>query len=181
MRKIVLTAAFALALVPSGLASPPPNAADRANAVRDCRALRESMGLATFRTTYGTAQANRMNAFGRCVSQWTREEQENRLNALQDCREERGTTPASQAAFNETYGGNENARNAFGKCVSSKNRAERGADRQATLNAARQCREDRGTTAESRAAFNDTYGENENDRNAFGKCVSALARAQDDA
>ncbi len=181
MRWILITALAALAVVPAAQAGPPPSAADRANAVRDCRALQASMGLTLFRTTYGTVQANRRNAFGRCVSQWGREERENRLNAAQECREERGTTPATQAAFNEKYGKNENDRNAFGKCVSSKSRAEARADRQATMNAARECREERGTTPASQAAFNDKYGKNENDRNAFGKCVSKLASAEDEA
>ena len=124
MRWILIAALAALAVVPAALAGPPPSAADRANAVRDCRGLQESMGLTLFRTTYGTVQANRRNAFGRCVSQWGREERENRLNAAQECREERGTTPASQAAFRAKYGKNENDRNAFGKCVSSKRRAD---------------------------------------------------------
>jgi hypothetical protein len=180
MRKIVITAVAALAVAPAAVGAPPPNAADRANAVRDCRALRDSMGLATFRTTYGTAQANRRNAFGRCLSQWAREEQENRLNAAQECGEERGTTDASRAAFNEKYGKNGNARNAFGRCVSAKARAEAREDREETLNAAQQCKEERGTTEQSRAAFGATYGANENDRNAFGKCVSTLAREQDE-
>ncbi len=124
MRRIVITAVAALAVAPAALGAPAPNATDRANAVRDCRALRESMGLATFRSTYGTARANRMNALGRCLSQWTREEQENRLDAVQECREERGTTETSQAAFNEQYGRNENDRNAFGRCVSTRAKAQ---------------------------------------------------------
>ena len=43
-------------------------------------------------------------------------------------------------------------------------------------NAAQTCRTQR--TTMGTAAFNALYGANENDRNAFGKCVSRLARAE---
>jgi len=45
------------------------------------------------------------------------------------------------------------------------------------LNAARACKAERGTTEETRAAFKAKWGGN---ANAFGKCVSATARAADD-
>ncbi len=45
-------------------------------------------------------------------------------------------------------------------------------------NAAKKCKAERGTTAESIAAFKTTYGTNANKSNAFGKCVSKLAKAQ---
>jgi hypothetical protein len=174
IRWLTSIGALALLLVPSALAAPAPNASDRANAQRDCRALQDSMTAATFRATYGRPAGAR-NAFGKCVSQWSREEAENRVNAARACRAERGTTPESKAAFTQKYGG---GKNAFGRCVSSLRRSERAADREATLNAAQECKAERGTTPESRAAFNTKYG---GARNAFGKCVSTLARAQDDA
>ena len=166
-------ALIAVFVVPNALAAPTPPGPDRVNAARDCQAMREGMGITTFRTTYGTVQANRRNAFGRCVAQWTREERENRVNAAQTCAAER---EADAAAFQTKYGVGANA---FGKCVSMARRSERADDRQATLNAAQTCRAERGTTPASRAAFNATYGENENDRNAFGKCVSMHAQADD--
>jgi hypothetical protein len=45
-------------------------------------------------------------------------------------------------------------------------------------NAARECRSERGTTAATREAFRAKYGTNRNKRNAFGKCVSKLARSK---
>ena len=48
----------------------------------------------------------------------------------------------------------------------------------AEQNAAKKCRAERGTTAESIAAFKAKYGTNANKANAFGKCVSKLAMAQ---
>ena len=47
-------------------------------------------------------------------------------------------------------------------------------------NAAKECKTERGTTAASREAFRVKYGTNKNGRNAFGKCVSQKAQAQQD-
>ena len=49
---------------------------------------------------------------------------------------------------------------------------------QAEKNAAKACKAERGTTAESIAAFKARYGTNANKSNAFGKCVSKLAKQQ---
>jgi hypothetical protein len=46
-----------------------------------------------------------------------------------------------------------------------------------TDNAAKACKAERGTTADSRAAFREKYGTNVNKANAFGKCVSMKAKA----
>jgi hypothetical protein len=43
-------------------------------------------------------------------------------------------------------------------------------------NAAKACKAERGTSASTLSAFNDKYGTNANKRNAFGKCVSLMAR-----
>ena len=43
------------------------------------------MGVSLFRATYGTVASNRMNAFGRCVSQWAHTEHQNQLNARSAC------------------------------------------------------------------------------------------------
>ena len=45
-------------------------------------------------------------------------------------------------------------------------------------NAAKACKAERGATDATRAAFKATYGTNANKANAFGKCVSKLAKAQ---
>ena len=167
MRKILLAALVALVLPATALAA--PTSADRARARQDCKNLRANMAPGVFKLTYKT--------FGRCVATFAREEQQNRRNASQECREERGDTDASREAFAQKYGTNENKSNAFGKCVSGKVRAESAEDREDTLNAAETCMAERGTTAASRAAFQAKYG---GKRNAFGKCVSTLAQAQDE-
>jgi hypothetical protein len=88
--------------------------------------------------------------------------------AQKECRAERGTTEAEREAFKAQY------RN-FGACVSQHAKQAK-AERRAASQA---CREERGDTTESREAFAEKYGTNHNNRNAFGKCVSQQAKADD--
>jgi hypothetical protein len=99
----------------------------RSNASQDCRAERDEMGEDAFREQYGT-NANKKNAFGKCVSgkakeELAEEEQEEEQeteatqNAAKTCAAERDTM--GDEAFAEQYGKNGNKKNAFGKCVSS--------------------------------------------------------------
>ena len=177
MRKVLFVVIAALVVAPNAFASPNPNASDRAAAQRDCRILRSpapaGMGVELFRQTYGTNR-NARNAFGVCVTRMARVEHANRHQAVSECRTERGTTPASRAAFLELYG-------SFGGCVASKRRAESAEDRQTLVNAAQTCDAERGSTPESRTAFQLEYGRNAQDRSAFGRCVSQHARAQNDS
>ena len=103
-------------------------------------------------------------------------------NAAKACKAERGTTAQSLAAFKAKYGTNANKANAFGKCVSAKVKKaeEQEAEEleEARENAAKKCKAERGTTAQSMEAFKAKYGTNANKANAFGKCVSKLAKAQ---
>jgi hypothetical protein len=101
------------------------------------------------------------------------------------CRAERGTTTATKAAFAQKYGTNKNKKNAFGKCVSQKAAEQRKQDDTAAqdateVKAAQACSTERGTTAETIAAFTQKYGTNKNKKNAFGKCVSQKASAKHD-
>jgi hypothetical protein len=104
----------------------------RANAAHECRDERGDTDESreAFRAKYGT-NANKRNAFGKCVSQKAKaeraeedaedaEEAEERKNAAEECDDERGETQESRKAFEEKYGTNANKRNAFGKCVSQK-------------------------------------------------------------
>ena len=106
--------------------------AAKRNAARDCREERGDTDAdrEAFRQRYGT-NANKSNAFGKCVSQKAKakraaqdaadaEAAEERKNAAQECDEERGDTQESRKAFADKYGTNGNKRNAFGKCVSAK-------------------------------------------------------------
>ena len=136
------------------------------------------MGLELFRQTYGTEQSNRRNALGRCVSQWARSEHQSRVSARSACAAEQSDPDFAAShdgkSFAEFYGTGPRGANAFGRCVSSKAKAARTEARQNTMNAAKQCRAERTLDP---AAFRAKYGKSENDRNAFGKCVSQLAKA----
>jgi hypothetical protein len=93
-----------------------------------------------------------------------------RVNAAQECRFERGTTAATREAFAKRYGN-------FGGCVSKRARDEAAERDDAQSSASAACRQER---AADRAAFEAKYGTNANKRNAFGKCVSAGAKAKQD-
>jgi ABC-type microcin C transport system permease subunit YejB len=108
-------------------------------------------------------------------------------NAAKMCKAERGTTAESIAAFKTKYGTNHNKANAFGKCVSGKSKAKKEKDENESESeaedaaeeaAAKKCKAERGTTSATIEAFKQKYGTNHNKANAFGKCVSKLAKAQ---
>jgi hypothetical protein len=99
-------------------------------------------------------------------------------NAAKKCKAER--TKLGAQAFKDKYGTNANRANAFGKCVSgtvkkAEDENEAAEDEQAEKNAAKQCKAEREKLGVQ--AFKDKYGTNANKANAFGKCVSTLAKA----
>jgi hypothetical protein len=173
--RILLAVLLGALVVPAAAFAAGPSGQDRANAARTCKSLRATLGPTLFGQTYGTAQSNRKNAMGRCVSQHARAEHQNGISARDECAAERNDPnfPATHdgKSFQQFYGN-------FGRCVSSKARAARAEERSDTLNAARQCKAER--TRLGITEFRRTYGRGPSDRNAFGKCVSALARAQND-
>jgi hypothetical protein len=96
------------------------------NAAQECKAERQADAEA-FAEKYGT-NANKRNAFGKCVSTKAKEkeaeaDQEDQeeatafKNAAKECAAERKANPEE---FADTYGTNANKSNAFGKCVSKK-------------------------------------------------------------
>ena len=179
MKKFLIVSVLAALIVPAASLGG-PNGQDRENAARACRALRATLGTELFRQSYGTVQSNRKNAFGKCVSRWTRTEHQNRISAQSACSAEQADANFAAAhdgkTFAEFYGTGPNHRNAFGRCVSSKAKASSDEARQNTVNAARSCKAER---AELGAGpFREKYGRNASDRNAFGKCVSQLANAK---
>jgi hypothetical protein len=149
-------------------------------AVQQCRQERATLGTATFKQTYGTNK-NGKNAFGKCVSHRTKQNQSAQqsatTNAQETCRTERQSDPA---AFKTKYGTNANKSNAFGKCVSqharSSSQQTESQQVQAEVNAARQCRTEQQSDP---TAFKAKYGTNGNKSNAFGKCVSQHAHQQE--
>lgn len=180
MKKLLILAVLTAMVVPAASLGSGPTGQDRDNASRACRELRTTLGLALFRQSYGTVQSNRRNAFGKCVSRWARAEHQQRVSARAACSAELAdaTFPATHdgKTFAEYYGTGPKHRNAFGKCVSSKAKAASEEARQNTVNAARQCKAERAQLGAG--PFREKYGRNASDRNAFGKCVSQLAKAK---
>jgi hypothetical protein len=180
-RRVLIAVLLGAFVAPTAALAESPPGPDRENAARACKALRASMGLETFRQTYGTAQSNRRNAFGRCVSRLTRTERLARLSARAECEAERNDPNFAAShdgkTFQQFYGTGPRGANAFGKCVSSKAKSLSAEERQDLLNAARQCKAERRSLGVEE--FRAKYGTNGNDRNAFGKCVSKLANEND--
>jgi hypothetical protein len=155
---------------------------DKHNAKKECTALRKAAGKSNFALLM---HSSKRKAFGLCVKRKSREESRERqaahTNAARTCRELQGTTPQSREAFRNEWGTNHNKRNAFGKCVSHharQNKDDMDDADQNKVNAARACREEQGTTPQSREAFRNKWGTNHNKRNAFGKCVSSTAKSK---
>jgi hypothetical protein len=192
MRRIcwLVVAVVAAMALPASASAADPSPSDFKNASKFCKAVKaqmqadlgEAAGETAFRQAFGTNK-NRHNAHGKCVSRHAStvdDLDDNDSNAAQQCRAERGDTPQSQAAFELKYGTNKNKHNAFGKCVSGKAKQAEDDLVHAFGEAAKSCRTERGQTDASREAFRNKYGTNKNKRNAFGKCVSKLARQQHD-
>jgi hypothetical protein len=149
-RHLIVLAAFLGLAVPAALAAPP---ADQAKPEKGKSAKTESAA--------SPAQVNGPK------------------NASKACKAERAAMGVE--AFKRSYGTNTNKSNAHGKCVSGKSKAkkendETEADEAAEEAAAKKCKAERATLGAE--AFKNNYGKNKNKANAFGKCVSKLAKAQ---
>jgi hypothetical protein len=169
MRKLVYLVAAAALAVPAFAVAASPSPADSAAAVKQCTTERTGMGAPAFKLLYGT-NANRSNAFGKCVSKLATQNAKNRANAAASCRTERTADPA---AFATKYGTGKKHANAFGNCVSQTAKAAAKGQQAATTNAAKACWAERKPDP---AAFKAKYGTNANKSNAFGKCVSGKVK-----
>jgi hypothetical protein len=130
------------------------------------------MGATAFSRAYAT--------FGACVSQYAPIELLVTSSAKATCTAQQADPNFAAThggkTFDQFYGSGNKDRNAFANCVSIVAKANRQAEQQARLNPARTCRAIR--TQLGTSLFDATYGKNGNDRNAFGKCVSATAHVQ---
>jgi hypothetical protein len=152
-------------------------AADTTTATSDaakaaCQDQKQGMGTLVFKKTYGVKSTSK--AMAACIAKAAPVVAAATENAAQACKTERA---ADATAFNEKYGTNKNKKNAFGKCVSSKAQETVEEETEARVDAAAACKTERDANAD---AFKEKYGTNKNKKNAFGKCVSALAKAQND-
>jgi hypothetical protein len=153
-RALIVIAAFLSLAGTAALAAPPadkgkpespgksgaaPGQSAEQNSAKKCKAERASMGAEPFKNHYGT-NANKANAFGKCVSSKSKsktkaekakdeDENENEANeskaeeaAAKKCKAERASMGAEP--FKNHYGTNANKANAFGKCVSKLSKAK---------------------------------------------------------
>jgi hypothetical protein len=143
-----------------------------------CRAEQAAMGADAFKTAYGT-NADKSNAFGKCVAKKATGRSKSHSNAVSTCRAEQADTAFADShdgkTFDQFYGTGKRGNNAFGKCVSSKAKDSNDAADAAVVNAARTCKAER---AADPAAFRAKYGKNTRKSNALGKCVSQTARTK---
>src|SRR5206468_5872418 len=134
--------------------------------------LRAAMGATAFSQAYAT--------FGACVSRYAPIEQRVTSSANVTCTAQQADPNFAAThdgkTFDQFYGTGKKDRNAFAHCVSIVAKANRQVEQQGRLNPARTCRAIRAQLRVS--LFDLTYGKNRNDRNAFGKCVSATAHSQ---
>jgi hypothetical protein len=176
----LVSALFAAAVLlgtSAALAAPPAGSPSDQSPAQRCAAERTQMGTPAFKQLYGT-NANRANAFGKCVAKVTAAQSQNEQGAAQTCKTEQADTNFAAnhggKSFDQFYGSGPNGKNAFGKCVSGKADSASDAQEQSTVNAAKTCRAEQ---AKDAAAFKSKYGTNANKSNSFGKCVSAHANS----
>jgi hypothetical protein len=166
---LALLASFALAATAWAVA---PNGAAAKQAQASCRTQLGQIGPQAFAQAWGT--------FGGCVSSLARVEQQNLDAAQAACTAEQADANFAATHGGETfaqfYGAGPTGRNAFARCVSAKAKASSQAEGQSRPNPARLCVAQR--TLMTAGPFASFYGRNANDRNAFGKCVSAMARGE---
>jgi hypothetical protein len=93
-----------------------------------------------------------------------------RRAAKAECKTERGKSSATREAFKARYG-------SMSRCVTRTADEEAREETKARKNAAHACKEEREKLG--REAFNETYGTNKNKKNAYGKCVSSKAKAEE--
>jgi hypothetical protein len=170
-KTLIVTFAVAILATPiAALANQSAAGLTKANAARDCAALKAKKGRTAFAAAYAT--------LGACVSSFTAVEQQNSASADQSCRTEMGDATFSLShngkTFDQFYGTGKKQANAYGNCVSLKAKNSSTAAQQAIQNPARACRAAR--TAMGAAPFALLYGTNANHSNAFGNCVSLKAR-----
>lgn len=173
-RMLVALAVVALAAPFAALAAGSGNGASPAQA---CKTEQTAMGNDAFKALYGT-NADKSNAFGKCVAKKATQRVKSQSNAVSACRAEQADTTFAAShggkTFDQFYGTGKNAKDAFGKCVSAKAKAANDAADANVLNAVKKCKTER---ASDPAAFKNKYGKNSNKANALGKCVAQTAKA----
>ena len=135
-------------------------------------------GGKTFDQFYGKGKKDQ-NAFANCVlivAKANRQiEQQERTNPARTCRAIR--TQLGVPLFDLSYGKNRNDRNAFGKCVSTTARSQAHNELSASATCATEQTDPSFASTHGGKTFDQFYGTNFDESNAFGVCVSSTAKA----
>src|SRR5437870_7599183 len=153
LKLTLLTVAVCGLAIPAAMASTPINGADRANGARACSSLCTSVGTSAFASWYATK--------GACVSTWVAKAHAARLAATSSCKH-RGLHGRVLAS-----------------CITARTKSSLNVTIGTFRNAAKACAAEQANTTfaatHSGKSFAAFYGTNDNDANAFGKCVSMKA------
>jgi hypothetical protein len=174
LREMMIMRRLILAFVVVAVAAPVAALAGTSStsARSDCAQLRAAMGTAAFSKAYST--------FGACVSAYTPIERQLTSGAQATCTAQQADPDFAAThggkTFDQYYGTGKKAQNPFANCAKIVTKTVRKTEQQERMNPARTCRGLR--TQLGVALFRMSYGKNKNDRNAFGKCVSATAHLQ---
>jgi len=82
VKRVLVASLLVAAIAAPAATAADPTPADFKNAAKYCKAVRESKGVEAFRAQYGT-NANKRNAFGRCVSKTANAKAEAREDAAE--------------------------------------------------------------------------------------------------
>lgn len=130
----------------------------------------------TFDQYYGTGNKEQ-NAFANCVkivaNANRKVEQQGRMNPARTCRSIR--TQLGASLFDMSYGKNKSDRNAFGKCVSATAHLQAHNELSASATCSAEQADPNFASAHNGQTFYQHYGTNDDQSNAFGKCVSSTA------
>ncbi len=174
MKRLFIPLGLLAALALPATAAAVPTDADKREGKQECRQMLRTVDTrANFvQIVKLEARANSKNAFGRCVKVRTADATGERSTAFKAAKEACGTLKRAPG----TKGKPANP-GAYGRCVSAAARALNAkADaeqRDESLNPAKTCR---GLQKADADAFKAAYP----GKNAFGKCVSTVAKAQND-
>ena len=178
MRKMFVVVGLVALVLPVAAFAEDGAAGEGSSPAQACRAEQALLGPDAFKQAYGT-NADKSNAFGKCVAKKATGRSKSHANAVSACRAEQADAAFADThggkTFDQFYGTGKNGNNAFGKCVSSKAKASNDAADAAVTNAARACKAER---ASDPAAFRAKYGKNTRRSNALGKCVSQAAKTK---
>jgi hypothetical protein len=136
-----------------------------------------SHGGKTFDQYYGSGKKDK-NAFANCLSIVAKAnrqaEQQGRMNPARTCRSIRATLGTS--LFNQSYGKNKTDRNGFGNCVSATAHLQAHNGLLASATCAAQQADPNFATDHGGKSFDQFFGTNADQSNAFGMCVSSTAK-----